>query len=50
MADWFNGSNGMENIVPMDGELNKGAFNKLENRLAEAVKDGCDVSYKVEPR
>lgn len=50
MADWFNGSNGMENIVPMDGELNKGAFNKLENRLAEAVKNGCDVSYKVEPR
>lgn len=50
IADRFEGGNGLENIVPMDGELNKGSFNKLENRLADAVKDGCTVQYKVEPK
>lgn len=50
IADRFDGANGLENIVPMDSELNGRDFNKLENRLADAVKDGCKVSYKVEPR
>ena len=50
IADQFEGANGLENIVPMDSELNKGDFRKLENRLADAVKDGSNVSYKVEPR
>lgn len=50
IADRFDGGNGLENIVPMDSELNGRDFNKLENRLADAVKDGCKVSYKVEPR
>lgn len=50
IADQFEGSNGLENMVPMDSELNRGDFNKLEKRLADAAGDGHEVSYKVEPR
>lgn len=50
IADSLNGSNGLENIVPMDRELNRGAFKKLEYRLADAAGNGCEVSYRVEPR
>ena len=39
----------MENLVPMEGKLNKGDYAKLEDTLAEAVKDGADVRMKVEP-
>lgn len=45
----FGGSNKLENLVPMDAKLNKGDFAKLENTLADAVKDGADVRMKVEP-
>ena len=46
----FEGSGGLENLVPMDGKLNQGDYVKLENTLADAVKDGADVRLKVEPR
>ena len=46
----FEGSGGIENLVAMDGKLNQGDYVKLENTLAEAVKDGADVRLKVEPR
>ncbi len=49
IADRFNGSGGIENLVPMDGKLNKGDYAKLEETLAEAVNDGADVRLKVEP-
>lgn len=45
----FGGSDRLENLVPMDAELNQGDFAKLENTLADAVKDGADVKLKVEP-
>ena len=45
----FGGSDKLENLVPMDAKLNKGDFAKLENTLADAVKDGADVRMKVEP-
>ena len=45
----FEGSDKLENLVPMDGELNRGDFARLENTLADAVKDGADVRLKVEP-
>ena len=48
IADRFNGSGELENLVPMDGKLNKGDYAKLEDTLAEAVKDGADVRMKVE--
>lgn len=46
----FEGSGGIENLVAMDGKLNQGDYVKLENTLADAVKDGADVRLKVEPR
>ncbi|MCR5593361.1 MAG: DNA/RNA non-specific endonuclease [Saccharofermentans sp.] len=49
IADQFNGSGGIENVVAMDGKLNQGDYAKLENKLADAVKSGADVKYKVEP-
>ena len=50
IADRFNGSGGIENLVPMDSELNQhGDYNKMENTLAEAVQDGAKVELKVEP-
>ena len=45
----FGGSDKLENLVPMDTKLNRGDFAKLENTLADAVKDGADVRLKVEP-
>lgn len=45
----FGGSDRLENLVPMDARLNQGDFVKLENTLADAVKDGADVKLKVEP-
>lgn len=48
IADRFNGSGELENLVPMDGKLNKGDYAKLEDELAEAVKEGADVRMKVE--
>lgn len=50
IADRFNGSGGIENLVPMDSELNQhGDYMKMENTLAEAVNDGAKVYLKVEP-
>lgn len=49
IADRFNGSGELENLVPMDGKLNKGDYAKLEGTLAEAVEFGADVRLKVEP-
>lgn len=45
----FGGSDKLENLVPMDAKLNQGDFVRLENTLADAVKDGADVKLKVEP-
>lgn len=45
----FGGSDKLENLVPMDAKLNQGDFAKLENTLADAVKNGADVRLKVEP-
>ena len=48
IADRFNGSGELENLVPMEGKLNKGDYAKLEDTLADAVNDGADVRLKVE--
>ena len=45
----FDGSDRLENLVPMDAKLNQGDFAKLENTLADAVKDGAVVKLKIEP-
>ena len=49
IADMFNGSGELENLVPMNAELNRGDYLKLEMTLREAVNDGATVEAKVEP-
>ena len=48
IADRFNGSGGLENLVPMDSKLNQGDFAKMENKLADAVQNGKTVDYKID--
>ncbi len=48
IADRFNGSGELENLVPMERKLNKGDYAKLEDTLAGAVNDGADVRLKIE--
>ena len=49
IAHQFEGSGGIENLSAMWGPLNRKEYASLENRLAEAVKDGADVRLQVEP-
>ncbi|EBA9414188.1 DNA/RNA non-specific endonuclease [Salmonella enterica] len=49
IASIFNGPGEKLNLVPMDGNLNKGAWKKMENTWANALKDGKQVNVKVEP-
>ncbi|MFT8341794.1 MAG: DNA/RNA non-specific endonuclease [Clostridium beijerinckii] len=50
IADRFDGSNKIENLVPMDSNLNRGDFKKIENLLADALADGKEATLKVEPQ
>lgn len=45
----FGGSDKLENLVPMNYDLNRKDYKKLESSLATAVQDGADVRMKVEP-
>lgn len=48
IADRFNGGNGLENLIPMDSELNrKGDYYKLEDYMADAVASGADVYAEI---
>ncbi len=47
VGDQFDGSNGLENLVPMDKELNRGAYLSLEREFAAAKKDGKDVFVDI---
>lgn len=49
IAHQFDGSDKLENLVPMDAKLNQGDYAKLEKNLFSAVNDGADVRMKVEP-
>lgn len=49
IGDQFDGSNGMENMVPQDADINRNDYKNLENELAKEVKDGKEVHYMVEP-
>lgn len=48
IGDRFNGSNGLENLVPQDANINRKDYKNLENELAKEVKDGKDVYIKIE--
>nr|WP_288915902.1 DNA/RNA non-specific endonuclease [uncultured Lachnoanaerobaculum sp.] len=47
IGDRFNGSNGLENLVPQDANINRKDYKNLENELAKEVKDGKDVYIKI---
>ena len=49
IGDQFNGSPGLENLVPQDAAINQGEVKALENSLANEVKNGKEVYLKVEP-
>ena len=49
IGDQFGGSNGLENMVPQDANINRNDFRNFENELAKNVKDGKEVKVKVEP-
>jgi predicted ribonuclease toxin of YeeF-YezG toxin-antitoxin module len=45
----FDGSGKVDNIVPMNSNLNRGEFKKLENSWAKALKNGQKVDVKITP-
>jgi filamentous hemagglutinin len=49
IASIFDGPGEKLNLVPMDGNLNKGAWKQMENTWANALKDGKPVNVKIEP-
>ena len=49
IGDQFDGSDGLENMVPQDANINRNDFKNFENELAKEVKDGKDVKVKIEP-
>ena len=49
IGDQFDGSNGLENMIPQDANINRNDFKNFENELAKNVKEGKVVTVKVEP-
>ncbi len=49
IGDQFDGSNGLENMIPQDSDINRNDFKNFENELADAVRDGQEVNVKIEP-
>ncbi|MGN0295065.1 MAG: DNA/RNA non-specific endonuclease [Lachnospiraceae bacterium] len=47
IGDQFDGSNGLENMIPQDAEVNRNGFRNLENELAREVKDGKEVKVEI---
>ena len=48
IGDRFNGSNGLENMIPQDADINRKDYRNFENELAKEVKDGKEVYVKIE--
>jgi hypothetical protein len=49
IGDQFDGSPYLDNMIPQNADVNEKDFRKFENDLAKDVKDGKDVTVKVEP-
>lgn len=49
IATIFKGSGKLDNLVPMDGNLNKGEWKKLENMWAKQLDKGREVEVKIQP-
>lgn len=50
IGDQFDGSNGLENMIPQDADINRVDFKNYENALASEVKNGKVVYVKIEPQ
>jgi DNA/RNA non-specific endonuclease len=48
IASIFNGPGEKLNLVPMNGNFNKGAFRDMERMLADAVANGKNVHVKID--
>lgn len=48
IASRFNGSGNLDNLVPMDGNLNQGAWKTMENTWADALANGKTVDVNIE--
>lgn len=48
IATIFNGPGEKINTVPMDANLNRGAWKKMENKWADALKNGHQVQVKID--
>lgn len=49
IGDQFDGSNGMENMIPQNAEINRKDYKSLENELANKVREGKEVEVIIEP-
>ncbi|MCG3471806.1 DUF637 domain-containing protein [Xenorhabdus bovienii] len=49
IASIFNGPGEKINLVPMNGNLNKGEWKKMENSWAKDLKDGKQIDVKITP-
>lgn len=49
IGDQFDGSNGLENMIPQDASINRNDFKDFECELAKEVKDGKAVEVQIEP-
>ncbi|CNJ74444.1 hypothetical protein yaldo0001_28300 [Yersinia aldovae ATCC 35236] len=49
LASIFDGPGEKLNLVPMDANLNKGVWKKMENSWAKALEDGKPVKVKINP-
>lgn len=49
IGDQFDGSNGLENMIPQDAGINRNDFKNFENELAARVKTGDKVAVRIEP-
>ena len=50
IADRFGGSNGLENIVAMNGEVNQRDYKAIESECAKGLESGKEVYMKVVPK
>lgn len=48
IGDQFDGSNGLENMIPEDPVVNRVDFKNFENDLAKQVKDGKEVIVNID--
>lgn len=49
IGDVFDGGNGMENIIAMDGKVNQGAYKQLEIKWKKALESNSHVEVKIKP-